>query len=374
MDSNASAVDDTPALRTLFSDRSWPESSLPSSTALQGQTVLVSGAGGSLGRVLIQALCQRPVRRILALDVSEHVLVRLQSELSDEAPPVECVLGDLRHPADRQRALAPEPDIVIHAAAYKHVPFLEDRPIPAVQNNLLATVDWERACREAGVDRFLFVSTDKVVAPTSVMGRTKLLGERWLRRCREQAAAGEGTPDYTTVRLCNLFGSRGSVVPRFLRHLRADEPLPLTHPDMYRWFMARADASTATLAALTAPPGTYVPTACLYVSIVTLARRLVRWSRPEANPEEWIRWIGRRPGERLHEALWASNEELCRSEENALCRVEGPLSSASLPQRIEALRRACAEDEPETVKHLLQTEDETVEPDGALAQLETVMR
>ncbi len=368
METNALNVDDTPALRSLFSDRSWPESTLPSSAALRGQTVLVTGAGGSLGRVLIHVLCQRPVRRVLALDASEHVLVRLRSALSDEARPVEYVLGDLRHPADRQRALAPEPDVVIHAAAYKHVPFLEDRPIAAVQNNLLATVDWERACREAGVDRFLFVSTDKAVAPTSVMGRTKLWGEQWLRWRREQTATTDGPLDYTTVRLCNLFGSRGSVVPRFLRHLRADEPLPLTHPDMHRWFMARADAAAATLSALTAPPGTYVPTACLYVSVVTLARRLVRWRRPAANLDEWIRWVGRRPGERLHESLWGSSEELHRSERDALCGVKGPFPSAFLLQRIEALRTACAEGDAETVRDLLRTEDETVEPGRPLVQ------
>ena len=368
MNGNASNVDGLPGLRTLFSDRSWPEASLRAPSALRGQTVLVTGAGGSLGRALIQALSERPVQRILALDASEHVLVQLQSQLSDEAPPVECVLGDLRRSADRQRALAANPDLVIHTAAYKHVPFLEGRPIAAVENNLLATVDWERACREAGVDRFVFVSTDKVVASTSVMGRTKLWGERWLRRCREQAAAGNDVPDYTTVRLCNLFGSRGSVVPRFLRHLRAGDPLPLTHPDMHRWFMSRTDASTATLAALTAPPGTYVPTACLYVSIVTLARRLIRWGRPAADPDEWIRWIGRRPGERLHEALWGPNETLHDAETSTLSRVEGPLPAASLSERIEALRTACAAGEADAVQSLLRTEGETIEPDAALAR------
>mgnify|MGYP006281344491 CR=1 FL=1 len=355
MHSQSSGGIDTPDLRALFSDRSWPEASLASSSALQGKTVLVSGAGGSLGRTLMQALAREPVRCIVALDASEHVLVQLQDQVGDAAP-IQYVLGDLRRPADRHRALRTEPDVVIHAAAYKHVPFLEERPIAAVENNLLATVDWERACREAGVDQFLFVSTDKAVASTSVMGRTKYWGERWLRWCRARASAEtDALVDHTTVRLCNLFGSRGSVVPRFVQHLRAGKPLPLTHPDMHRWLMTPSDASETLLCALGAPPGTYVPTACFYVSIVTLAHRLVRWGRPGADPNDWIRWVGQRPGERLHETLWGDDEEVRRTDE-ALRRVDGPAPSAALTERIEALRGACASGDSETVRRLLRPE------------------
>jgi FlaA1/EpsC-like NDP-sugar epimerase len=361
MDSTSFDDGDAPALRALFPDRSWPEASLSSPSTLRDKTVLVSGAGGSLGRSVIQALCRRPVRRIYALDASEHVLVQLQSVLGDEAPPVECVLGDLRLSADRRRALARKPDIVIHAAAYKHVPFLEDRPIAAVENNLLATVDWARACRAAGVDQFVFVSTDKAVASTSVMGRTKLWGERWLRRRRDTTGA---EPALTTVRLCNLFGSRGSVVPRFLDHLRAGEPLPVTHPDMHRWFMTPADASETILCGLAAGPGTYVPTSCLYVSIVTLARRLIEWGRPDARPEEWIRWVGRRPGERLHETLSGSNEEVRQVKGQSLRRVQEIPSVERLEARVEALRAACAEGEDDAVRELLRTEERIVPETG----------
>ena len=368
MDFRAPNIDALPSLRTLFSDRSWPEPTLRTDSALRGETILVTGAGGSLGRTLIQALRKLPVRRILAVDTSEHVLVHLQSQFSDGPPPVKYVLGDLRHDTDRQRALTYDPDVVIHAAAYKHVPFLESRPVAAAQNNLLTTVDWERACREAGIDRFVFVSTDKAVAPTSVMGRTKRWGERWLHWCRAQTNGTSDTPTYTTLRLCNLFGSRGSVVPRFLKRLRAGDMLPLTQPDMHRWFMTREDTATATINILSEPPGTYVPTACLYVSIKTLARRLIRRVRPTTNPDAWIRWVGRRPGERLHESRWADREDIRSVEGATLSRVVEASPPVSLPERIAALRTACAENDGEAVQSLLQIEDPVTETNTAFAQ------
>ena len=373
MHSNSLSSDDTPALRTLFSDRSWPDVSLPPPSTLQGKTVLVSGAGGSLGQRLVRTLCRFPVGRILALDASEHMLVRLQSRLRDRIskgdgvlPSVQYILGDLRLPTDRRRALSCEPDIVIHAAAYKHVPFLEDRPIAAVENNLLATIDWAQDCREAGVDRFVFVSTDKAVAPTSVMGRTKQLGEQWFRGSRSaMGGSNEHAPPSTTVRLCNLFGSRGSVVPRFLRRLEAEAPLPVTHPDMHRWFMAPTDASQAVVWALTVPPGTYVPTSCLYVSIPTLARRMIQWAWPETDPDDWIRWVGCRPGERLQEQLWGGGEESLPTDVSSLRRVETPLDTSSLPERVACLREACAEGETEVVHRLLKRRAEEGESEEA---------
>lgn len=326
---------------------------------IRGATILLTGAGGSLGRVLARRLAARPVERLLCLDTSEQGLVQLRDRLETgehgvqpvdrtngapggPQPDVEYVLADLRLATDRARALRVDPDIVLHAAAYKHVPFLEERPIAAVQNNLLATAEWLRDCRRhAAVRRFVLVSTDKVVRPTGVMGRTKAVAEAVLRARRTDSASGVAA---TTVRLCNVFGSRGSVVPRFGRRLRAGEPLPVTHPDMERWFVTSGEAARAVLAALRHDPATYVPTTGRCVRIDELARRLVRWYRPDDDPEAWIQYVGPRAGERLREALLAPEEQPGTPVEGGLRRAEArpPTRPAEALRRdLDRLRRRC---------------------------------
>jgi len=322
-------------------------------------TILLTGAGGSLGRVLARRLADCPVERLLCLDTSEQGLVQLRDRLGTgehgaqptdrtngapdgPQPDVEYVLADLRLATDRARALRADPDIVLHAAAYKHVPFLEERPIAAVQNNLLATAEWLQDCRRhAAVRRFVLVSTDKVVRPNGVMGRTKAVAEAVLRARRTDSASGLAA---TTVRLCNVFGSRGSVVPRFGRRLRAGEPLPVTHPDMERWFVTSAEAARAVLAALRHDPGTYVPTTGRCVRIDELARRLVRWHRPDDEPEAWIQYVGPRAGERLREALMAPEEQPGTPVEGGLRRAEARPSTQpaeALRRDLDRLRRSC---------------------------------
>ncbi|MFB6248139.1 MAG: polysaccharide biosynthesis protein [Salinibacter sp.] len=316
---------------------------------IRDATVLLTGAGGSLGCALARRLVALPVGRLLCLDSSEQGLVQLRDRLgagergpqavrgrngAPAWPEVEYLLADLRLATDRSRALRPDPDVVVHAAAYKHVPFLEERPVAAVQNNLLATANWLGACRHhASVRRFVLVSTDKAVRPTGVMGRTKAAAERLMRALRAGTAPGLTA---VTVRLCNVFGSRGSVVPRFGRRLRAGEPLPVTHPDMERWFVTAAEAARAVLEALGRAPGTYVPTMGRRVRIDALARRLVRWHRPDGDPEAWIRYVGLRAGERLREMLLAPEERPGTPVEGGLRRA-----AARTPTRsVEALRRA----------------------------------
>ncbi len=339
---------------------------------LRDATVLLTGAGGSLGRVLAHRLAARPVERLLCLDTSEQGLVQLRDRLETgehgvqpaertngapggPQPDIEYLLADLRLATDRDRALRSDPDIVLHAAAYKHVPFLEERPVPAVQNNLLATAEWLRDCRgHAAVQRFVLVSTDKVVRPTGVMGRTKAVAEAVLRACRAEPGAGLAA---STVRLCNVFGSRGSVVPRFARRIRAGEPLPVTHPDMERWFVTSAEAARAVLAALRHDPGTYVPTTGRCVRIDELARRLVRWHRPDDEPEAWIRYVGPRAGERLRETLLAPEEKPGTPVEGGLRRAEAqpPTRAAEALRRdLDRLRRSCRAGRAAAVQALLK--------------------
>jgi FlaA1/EpsC-like NDP-sugar epimerase len=405
--------DDLPSLRRLFSERTWPEGPSVPSEALRDCVVLVTGAGGSLGQRLVRRCARQPVAAVLAADTSEHALVQGQTawagptaETTAEVVPV---LADLRHGPDRRRCLragpTAAPDVVIHAAAYKHVPFLEDRPIAAAQNNLLATVDWAQACRDVGVGRFVFVSTDKAVVPTSTMGQTKRWAEQWLRAASDRAA-----PPTSIVRLCNLFGSRGSVVPKARRRLQAGEPVPVTHPGMRRWMMAPTDATRVVLRAASEQAAsepaarratTVVPSACVEVSIPDLVRRLIHhvrpdWKeevvsglrpdreeevvsglrpdrreevvsgpRPDANPTDWIEWTGPRPGERLQEPRWGRDErpEEASDAGDGLRRLVCPAPPARVDTALAPLRRACADGEGRAAERLLKQVTEEADPE-----------
>lgn len=326
----------------------------------RGRTILVSGAGGSLGTAVARILVDLPVQRIVLVDTSEHGLVRLKDRLQrtmpDESPDLKFILGDLRIAADRDRCLRTEPSVILHMAAYKHVPFLEDRPIAATQNNVLATADWLADCRaHNAVDRFTLVSTDKAVQPVGIMGATKAIAERLVNGIRRTETPGLSA---TTLRLCNVFGSRGSVVPRFCRRLGNGELLPVTHPDMERWFTTPAVAARSVLQTLRHEAGTYVPAMRQCIPILTLARHLVGWVRPNANPDNWIRRTEPRPGERLHEDVLAPNEHPGAAVEGELVQAEETAGSTMehLRAHIDRLRQSCDAGDAETVREMLLTD------------------
>lgn len=358
----------TPAMTDLFGEEEPPAEASASGeplpeAAFRGETVLVTGAAGSLGRALAAQLAGLPLEGLLLLDTSEHGLAslkdgleeRLEKKRLEERLPrggldrgaVQYLLADLRVEAGRRRALRAGPTAVIHAAAYKHVPFLERRPIAAAQNNLLATADWLRACRAApSACRFTFVSTDKAVssdeavstekvapigeatAPSGVMAQTNAACERLVRRVRQNAGQRAQTRqeepsslEVTTARLCNVFGSRGSVVPRFCRRLREGRPLPVTDPEMERRFISPEAAARAVLNTFRHGGGTYVPRAGRTLKVGELARRLVEWARPGEEPEEWIEVVGPRPGETRRERLLAAGERPATAAEGGLLRA-----------------------------------------------------
>lgn len=353
---------DAPLSRPSMSDLfpSWTEAASDSAPIppLREQTILVTGAGGSLGTALTEQLLAGPARRLVLVDTSEHGLVQLKQRVDalpcDDRPLVEYMLADLRLSTDRHRILETRPTIVLHAAAYKHVPFLEDRPIPATQNNLLATADWLAACRQCpSVDRFVLVSTDKAAVPTGVMGATKAAAERLVRAVRAEASPGL---EASTVRLCNVFGSRGSVVPQFYRRLRRGLPLPVTHPAMERWFVSPEAAARSVLHSLRHEAGTYLPTACQSVSILRLAHRLLQWYHPDADPDGWIQIVGMRKGEQLQERLLAPTEWHGPPVDDVLLRVhrEDPLPSLNtLHTRLDRLRELCSNGAGEAVRTAL---------------------
>ena len=276
---------------------------------ISGATVLVTGAGGSIGAELCRQVARLGAARLVCVDVSEYATYRLEQELRQAFPAMEGVYytANVRE-AERLRAIALEhrPSVVLHAAAYKHVPLMEaHNEIEALRTNVLGTLHAARVAGEVGAARFVLVSTDKAVNPTNVMGATKRLAEQVV-----QAVAAEfaGT-QYVSVRFGNVLGSSGSVVPLFTAQIAQGGPLTVTHPDIVRYFMTIPEAAQLVLqAGLMGQSGQiFVLDMGEPMKIVELARLLIRMSG-KSEAEVPIAFTGLRPGEKLYEELLADDE------------------------------------------------------------------
>ena len=288
---------------------------------LSEQTVLVTGAGGSIGAELCTQLLRLNPARLVLVDVSEHNLYQLERRLrpSAEDDTLEFCLGDVRDQTVMNGLMAREqPDLVFHTAAYKHVPLLERHPAEAFRNNTMATVHLLRLCERHGVDQFVFVSTDKAVRPTSVLGATKQQAEWYVRTA---SAAMQSA----TVRFGNVFGSQGSVVPRFETALSAGSPLPVTHPDMERYFMTSGEACRLLLHTLLLDSHpTYILRMGDPIRIQWLAERLIERRYPDVNPASMIEYVGRRPGEKLSEDLVQDEETVHSTSHPSILGLDAP--------------------------------------------------
>jgi FlaA1/EpsC-like NDP-sugar epimerase len=276
---------------------------------LRAQTVLVTGAGGSIGSELCRQVARFAPARLVCVDVSEYAIYRLEQELSRSHPalPCACYTANVRE-AERLRAIvrAHRPSVVLHAAAYKHVPLMETHnAIEALRTNVLGTLHAARAAGEAGAARFVLVSTDKAVNPTNVMGASKRLAEQVT-----QAVAGQ-YPDtqFVSVRFGNVLGSSGSVVPLFRAQIEQGGPVTVTHPDIVRYFMTIPEAAQLVLqAGLMGQSGQiFVLDMGEPVRIVDLARLLIHLSG-KSEQDVPIAYTGLRPGEKLYEELLADDE------------------------------------------------------------------
>ena len=298
---------------------------------IQGRRVLVTGAGGTIGGELARQVAALGPSSLTLLDHGEYVLYEIDLELRERHPdvPRRAVLADIRD-EPRIRRLFDEirPELVFHAAALKHVPMVENDPLEGLLTNALGTRVVADAARAAGCSLMVFISTDKAVNPTSVMGASKRLAEmycqaldREARASLDSGSAGGGGMRLVTVRFGNVLGSTGSVVPLFRRQLERGGPLTVTHPDMRRYFMTVREAVGLVLQAAVvgatdradAPPelrqgGLFVLDMGEAVKIVDLARRMIRLAglRPEEDVE--IRFTGLRPGEKLYEELFHGQE------------------------------------------------------------------
>ena len=274
-----------------------------------GATVLVTGAGGSIGSELCRQVARLGVARLVCVDVSEYATYRLERELRQTFPAMEGIYytANVRE-LDRLRAIAQahRPSVVLHAAAYKHVPLMEAyNEIEALRTNVMGTLHAARVAGEVGAARFVLVSTDKAVNPTNVMGATKRLAEQVV-----QAVAAEfASTQFVSVRFGNVLGSSGSVVPLFTAQIELGGPVTVTHPDIVRYFMTIPEAAQLVLqAGLMGHSGRiFVLDMGEPVKIVDLARLLIRLSG-KSEAEVPIAFTGLRPGEKLYEELLADDE------------------------------------------------------------------
>jgi FlaA1/EpsC-like NDP-sugar epimerase len=277
---------------------------------LTGETVLVTGAGGSIGSELCRQIAAVGAERIILVDHSENALVDIERELAHERryTSTVTVLADTKHRAKMRRLFERfRPGVVFHAAAYKHVPLMEANPLESVRNNIFATAAVADVASEFRVKRFVLVSTDKAVKPKNVLGQTKAVCE-WIV---EAAAAREqnGT-HFISVRFGNVLGSSGSVIPLFRRQIARGGPLTVTHPDMTRYFMTIPEAVQLIIqaGAIGESGDVYVLDMGTPVRIIELAQNMIRLSGKEPDRDIAIEFIGVRPGEKLHEELWGEGE------------------------------------------------------------------
>ncbi|HET7307831.1 MAG TPA: nucleoside-diphosphate sugar epimerase/dehydratase [Gammaproteobacteria bacterium] len=310
---------------------------------IKGRRILVTGGGGSIGSELCRQLADREPELLIIVDHSEYNLYRIEQELLARKQPVKFakVLGDIRgnavvEPLFRRYA----PEIVFHAAAYKHVPMVEDNPVEGVLNNVFGTRKVADAAVRAGVGHFVLISTDKTVNPTSVMGASKRIAELYC-----QALGRETGTRFITTRFGNVLGSTGSVVPHFERQIKAGGPVTVTHADVTRFFMTIAEAVSLILQAGAMGHGgeIFVLDMGQPIRIRDLAHKLIRLSGLTPGRDVEIAYTGLRPGEKMHEELFYKNETLQGTSHPKLLLAScDGMKMAALEQPMSVLERAAA--------------------------------
>ena len=297
---------------------------------LTDKVVVVTGGAGSIGGELCRQLVNMPIRKLILVDFAETPMHNMQLELRSQAPRVEkkFVIADVRN-KDRIDALFDKyrPNVVFHAAAYKHVPLMESNPVEAVQANVFGTKNVVDASIRYNIEKFVMISTDKAVNPTNVMGASKRIAEIYVQTVGKEIASGRmpGKTKFVTTRFGNVLGSNGSVIPLFKEQIAKGGPVTVTDPRIIRYFMTISEACSLVLEAATMGEGNdiFVFDMGEPVKIDDLAKKMISLAGLQLGKDIEIKYVGLRPGEKLY-------EELLKDEENTLPTVHKKIFRAKV--------------------------------------------
>ena len=333
---------------------SFPSSNgLKASADRSGNVVLVSGAAGTIGAELCRQIATQNPKLLVMLDQNESGLYDIDQELSRRAPEIKTksILLDITNQAKVDWAINKyRPNLIYHAAAYKHVPMMEFESTEALNVNVLGSYNLGKAALQIKADRFVFVSTDKAVNPVSVMGMTKLMAERIL------LSLGNGRTKFVAVRFGNVLDSNGSVVPLFRRQIEEGGPVTVTHPDCSRFFMALEEAVNLVMSAGDMGKGgeVFLLDMGRPVKIIDVALHVIGLAGLDPGEDIEIKYIGLRPGEKLHEELYWRGEGVKTTAHLRINYTEKePLPEPVLQRWLQRCRETLTDWDGEQIRHLL---------------------